>query len=169
MKEVARLLNDLRSAGVITNYALFGALAQVRYAEPVATVDADVLVVVPSPDRLDVLSPIHHFCSDRGYRAEGEAVRVGAWPVQFVPLFSDLTREAVEEADEVDFEGEPLRVVRPDHLAVIALAVGRPKDFLRILALLEAGSTSRHELTRLATRHGLSAARQRFATRFLDA
>lgn len=37
MKELVRLLNDMREAGVIGNYALFGAVAQMRYAEPVAT------------------------------------------------------------------------------------------------------------------------------------
>ena len=51
MKALAQLLNDMRSAGVVQEYALFGAIAQMRYTEPVATVDADVLVVVPSPDR----------------------------------------------------------------------------------------------------------------------
>ena len=45
MKEVATLLNDLRGERVITEYALFGAVAQMRYTEPVATLDADVLEV----------------------------------------------------------------------------------------------------------------------------
>lgn len=57
MKGLARLLNDMREVGVIPNYALFGAVAQMRYAEPVATLDADVLVVVPGGERLDVLNP----------------------------------------------------------------------------------------------------------------
>ena len=51
MKELAQLLNDMRDAGVILNYALFGAVAQMRYTEPVATLDANVLVAVPSPER----------------------------------------------------------------------------------------------------------------------
>jgi hypothetical protein len=75
----------MRDAGVISDYALFGAAAQMRHAEAVATLDADVLVAVPSPDRLDVLRPIYEYCRSRGYPPEGEAVRIGAWPVQFVP------------------------------------------------------------------------------------
>ena len=113
------LLNDLRAAGVITNNALFGAIAQMRYTEPVVTLDADVLVAVPAPDRFDVRAAIYPFCADRGYRAEGEAVRVGAWPVQFVPVISPLTGEAVEQAETADFEGVKLRVIRADRLAVI--------------------------------------------------
>jgi hypothetical protein len=78
MKDVATLLNDLRGERVIREYALFGAVAQMRYTEPVATLNADVLVVVPSPERLDVLAPIYDFCVRRGYALEGESVRVGA-------------------------------------------------------------------------------------------
>jgi len=65
MRDLAQLLNELRSAGVIENYALFEAVAQMRYTEPVATLDADVLVVVPAPDRLDLLGEIYVFCAKR--------------------------------------------------------------------------------------------------------
>ena len=34
MKKLAQLLNEMVDAGVITDYALFGALAQIRYTEP---------------------------------------------------------------------------------------------------------------------------------------
>ena len=84
VKAVAQLLNALQSSGLVQGYALFGAMAQMRYTEPVATLHADVLVAVSQPDRLDVLGDIYAFCSARGYLPEGEAVRVGAWPVQFV-------------------------------------------------------------------------------------
>ncbi len=168
MKELAQLLNTMQSSGVIQGYALFGAIAQMRYTEPLATLDADVLVAVSSPDRVDVLSGLYAFCASRGYQPEGEAIRVGAWPVQFVPVFSPLTCEAMEQAETADFEGIPFRVVRADYLAVIALSVGRPKDYARILALLESGSIRREDIQRLAGRHGLADAWQRFEKRFLD-
>ncbi len=168
MKNVAELLNEMRAAGVIIDYALFGAVAQIRYTEPVATLDADVLVVVPSVERLDILKPIYEFCAEKGYGVEGETVLVGNWPVQFIPIFSPLTREALEAADTVEFEGVPFRVVRADYLAVIALSVGRAKDFARILALLEAGSITSEGIPILAERHGLSDAWRRFKERFLN-
>ena len=114
MKELAQLLNEMRSAGVIQDYALFEAAAQMRYTEPVATLDADVLVAVPMPSRVDVLAGIYEFCSQKGLEPEGEAIRVGAWPTQFVPVFSPLTREALEQAETADFDGLPFRVVRAD-------------------------------------------------------
>lgn len=167
MKDVARLLNELRASGVIINYALFGATAQMRYTEPVATLDAGVLVAVPMPDPLDVLGPVHAFSTARGFQPEGEAIRVGAWPVQFIPVFDPLTEEAMEQAETVDFEGEPLRVVRAGHLAAIALKAGRAKDFARILALLEGKSVTPGEIAELAGRHGLLEVWSRFKSRFL--
>ena len=46
MKTVIELLNAMKQAGVIQDYAVFGAMAQMRYTEPVATLDADVLVLL---------------------------------------------------------------------------------------------------------------------------
>ncbi len=168
MKDVARLLNAMREAGVVRNYALFGAAAQMRYTEAVATLDADVLVGVPTSDRLDVLAPIYDFCQSKGYSPEGEAVRVGAWPVQFVPVFSELTEEALATAETADFDGEPFRVVDAVHLTVIALATGRAKDFTRIIALLD-GTVTLEQVAALAARHGLGDAWSRFLERFGDA
>ena len=168
MKQFAQLLNEMQVAGVIENYALFGAMAQMRYTEAVATLDAYVLIAVASPERMDVLAGVYDFCARRGFSPEGDAVQVGAWPVQFVPAFSALTEEALKHADTADFEGVPFRVVRADYLATIALSVGRAKDYARILALLESSSATREEIARLAANHGLSEAWRRFEARFGD-
>ena len=158
----------MQAAGVITSYALFGAMAQMRYTEAVATLDADVLIAVPSDGRLDILKPIYEFCARKGYQPEGEAVRVGAWPVQFIPVFSSLTKEALDHSVIADFEGVPLRVVSAEYLAVIALSVGRAKDFTRILALLESGKITQEGMALLTGQHGLSLAWDRFKKRFLN-
>jgi len=156
------------SAGVITDYAVFGAVAQMRYTEAVSTMDADILVAVPPGSGLDILRPIHDFCTARGYRAEGEAIRIGDWPVQFIPAFSPLTEDAMQKAQVAEIEGVPLRVVRADHLALIALSTGRPKDFARILAMIESGSIDLAGLEPLAAQHGLSTQLMRFKARFLE-
>jgi len=168
VREIAQLLNEMRAAGVITNYALFGAIAQMRYTPPVATLDADFLVALPSPDRLDLLAPIYQYCRERGLEPEGETIRVGAWPVQFVPAFSPVTEEAMETAEVADFEGVPLRVVRADYLAVIALSTGRGKDYARLLSLLESGNVTPEEIAKLASRFDLLSAWTRFSERFLN-
>jgi len=166
MDKVAGLLSDMVKAGVIKDYAVFGAVAQMRYTEAVATLDADILVAVPEPDALDLLSPIYAFCRERGYQPDGEAIRVGDWPVQFIPAFSKLTEDAIREAETGDVEGVPLRVVRADYLAVIALSVGRAKDFARILALRESGTVTDKEISALANHHDLTAEWQSFLGKF---
>ena len=168
MQRVARLLLDMVSAGVITDYAVFGAVAQMRYTEAVSTMDADILIGLSERPGLDILKPIYDYCVSKGYSPEGEAVRVGDWPVQFIPAFSPLTAEAMREAEIVEIEGVPLRVVSANYLALIALSTGRPKDYARVLALVESGSVSLDGLVHLAKQHGLSGHLQRFIARFQE-
>ncbi len=169
MKEVAKLLNRMVEEEAILDYAVFGAVAQMRYTEAVATFDADILVAVSKPEAIGVLGPIYAFCKALGYLPEGEAIRVGAWPVQLIPAFDSLTEEAIREAETADLEGTHIRVVRADYLAVIALSVGRAKDFARILALREVGAVKDVEISALAKRHGLADAWTRFLERFNEA
>ena len=168
MKAVARLLNDMLAAGIVHDYAVFGAVAQMRYTDAVATMDADILVGLPAGPGLIQLGPIYDFCRGRGYLPEGEAIRVGNWPVQFIPAFDDLTREAMQNAETGEVDDEPIRVVRAIDLALIALSVGRAKDHARILALLECGAVTRTELAAAAESHGMSAKWLNFQTRFPD-
>ena len=79
-----------------------------------------------------------------------------------------LTEEAVARAETADFDGAPFRVVGAVYLAVIAISVGRAKDFARVLALLESGAVTRADMGALAGRHGLADAWARFSRRFLD-
>jgi len=168
MEKVAKLLEEMKASGVIQDYALFGAVAQMRYTEPVATLDADVLFVLRNEAGLDALSPIYSFCRKHGHFPEGEAIRVGNWPVQFIPAFSPLTEEAVREAEAGEIAGFSIRVVKAIHLAVIALSVGRSKDHLRILSLIEAGAVQEEALRELAARHNLTSQWSVFKKRFLD-
>jgi hypothetical protein len=167
MKNIADLLNEMLQAGIVRNYAIFGAVAQMRYTEAVVTMDLDVLVDTPNPESLACLSPIYEFCQARGYLPEGEAIRVGDWPVQFIPAFDDLSQEAMECAEETDLDGDPIRVVKADYLAAMALKTGRAKDKTRILALLEAKAVTPDDLATLATHHQLVPQWTRFKTQFL--
>ena len=168
MKKVAQLLEELKVSGIIVDYALFGAVAQMRYTEPVATFDADVLVLLSGDAGIDALGPIYNFCKKRGHVPEGEAILVGNWPVQFIPVFSPLTEEAVRKAETGEIAGTAVQVVRASHLAVIALSVGRPKDHLRILTLIEAGAVREKEIQELAARHNLTPQWLVYKRRFFD-
>lgn len=58
--------------------------------------------------------------------------------------------------------------MRADYLAVMALDVGRAKDHLRILALLEAQSVRPEGLASLAAKYGLAEKWAKFERRYLD-
>ena len=105
-----------------------------RYTEAVVTMDAAVLIVTQQQGSIDERSPLYEFRTSRGYAPEGEAIRIGDWPVQFIPAFNPLTVGAVREAETGEIDGVPIRVVRADFLAAMVLSTGRPKDFARILA-----------------------------------
>jgi hypothetical protein len=55
MEKVAVLLNEMVEQGIIADYAVFGAVAQMRYTEAVVTLDADILVAVTEPDKLEAI------------------------------------------------------------------------------------------------------------------
>jgi hypothetical protein len=103
-----------------------------------------------------------------GHDPEGESIRVGNWPVQFIPVFDAVTNEAIAEAETGDIDGASVRVVRADYLAVIALSAGRNKDYLRVLSLLDSKAVSEKEISSLAAKHDLSAKWKSYKERFLD-
>ncbi len=168
MKKVAELLNRMVEEGVITDYAVFGAVAQMRYTESVATMDAGILVSIPSDDDLVVITPIYDFCASLGYLPEGDAIRVGVWPVQFIPSFNQLTKDAMIHAEYTEIDSIGIRVVQADYLAVIALSVGRNKDFLRILSLLESDSVTVEAVSILAEKYSFHEEWLDFKKRFID-
>ena len=167
MRELIELIDEMLNAHILQNYAVFGALAQMRYTEAVVTMDADILIGVEDDD-IAVLSPIYTFCKDRGYLPEGEAIRVGAWPVQFIPVFDTLSMDAMKYAERAEVDGFAVRVVRADYLAVMALQVGRAKDRLRVLALLESEAVTAEEIAKLANQYELNKKWIDFREKFLN-
>jgi len=108
VKALAQLLNDMRSGGVIDDYALFGATAQMRYTEPVATLVADVLVAVPSSSEgLDVMSGIYEFCA-------GRARKLLSWPekIRMVEGIRESARQLRAMRDEREEDRERTRIHR---------------------------------------------------------
>ncbi|HYH85681.1 MAG TPA: hypothetical protein VEX60_09370, partial [Pyrinomonadaceae bacterium] len=116
-------------AGVIEQYAIGGAVAAIYYLEPFDTSDLDIFVQVNAAGSdLTMLAPIYEYLTARGYEAQGEFINDEEFPVQFLPVFSPLTEEALSEAHTIKFARVTTRVMRPEHLVAIMLDTGRPKD-----------------------------------------
>jgi hypothetical protein len=142
--------------GVIEQYAIGGAVAAIFYIEPINTNDLDVFFhVKDSSFGLDVLAPLYEYLSGLGYNAQGEAIDIAGWPVQFLPIFNPLLEEAIEQAKEVRFQRTKTRVMRAEHLVAIMLQTGRLKDHARIVQFMEHEVVDQGRLIDILGRHRL--------------
>jgi len=155
MEEIVRILNLLVDEGLILNYAIGGGIATLFYTKPFTTVDVNVFALLGPKAGLVDLGPIYARLRDLGYREDGQYVRIGDFPVQLLVPPSDLEVEAVREADTREIGGNQGRVFRPEYLVAIYLSVYRPKDRVRIEALLNSPSLNHGNLRKLIERYRL--------------
>jgi hypothetical protein len=177
MKQTLNVLNAMEADGIIGRYALAGAVAAYNYIEPTVTDDLDILVAFRRPSgqgtaNVITLAPIFSYLKAKGYdEFRKEGIVVEGWPVQFLPVADALDAEALAEAEDIDLlidgpQGSVrTRVLRPEHLAAIALRVGRPKDLVRITQFLEENAVEHPALCKVIERHGLRHAWQSFCNR----
>ena len=156
MEKTLQVLNALEQDGIISRYAIGGAMAATFYAEPVLTLDLDIFVVLPeTAGGLLTLTPLYTDLRRRGYPETGECVLIEGIPVQFLPAYNALLEEALAEARETLYERTPTRVLRAEHLVAIALQTGREKDHERIRVLKEQAPLDSAYLAAVLARHGL--------------
>jgi hypothetical protein len=118
----------------------------------------DVFVFLdPAPGSLLVsLEPVFNRLKELGFdEFEEEGLLVHGFPVQFLSASPGLESEAVDSAMSVSWDLHRMRVMRPEHLAAIALTVGRPKDRARLVYLVELPEFDRERFSDILRRHGL--------------
>jgi hypothetical protein len=165
MEKTLQVLNALERDGVISRYAIGGAMAATFYAEPVLTFDLDVFVLLPqATGGLISLGPLYEALRRQGYSEEGECVLIEGVPVQFLPAFNALLEEALTEARETLYEQTPTRVLRAEHLAAVAVQTGREKDRERVRLLRAQATLDSAYLGGVLARHGLETAWNRWTT-----
>jgi len=154
MEKALRVIEEMARLGIIKAYAIGGGIAATYYIEPVLTYDLDIFFIPPR-EGLDELAPIYEFARSRGYVDQAEALLIEGFPVQFIPAYNDLVREAVAEAATLKYRDTEAKVVKAEFLAAIALQTGRAKDRERVVRLLEADVIDRALLARILETHGL--------------
>jgi hypothetical protein len=169
IQEVIKRINQMQVDGVIERYAVGGAIGATFYLEPAATLDIDIFVnFQPAQGSLIVSpEPIFDYLKARGGVMEGEYIVVAGMPVQFLPPASPLVEEALAEAVEKDIEGTAVRVFTAEHLAAIALQVGRGKDKARVVQFVEEGALDMPLFETILSRHGLIDRWEQFRHQFL--
>ncbi|MFM8720259.1 MAG: hypothetical protein ACKOFH_12145 [Chthoniobacterales bacterium] len=82
--------------------------------------------------------------------------------MQFIVASSPLESEALQQAQVERWEDKQMRVMRPEHLAALAMQTGRPKDRARVVYLLSLPQFNRAVFEEIAQRHGLASVWQRW-------
>lgn len=150
-------IERLKNEGVVKDYAIGGAMALVFWSEPIPTFDLDVFVILAAESKLVSLTPIYDWARRNGYREEAEHIIIAGMPVQVIPVHNRLAEEAVASAARLDFEGQPVRVIRPEYLIALYLepAARSGKRLERVAALLEEGDVDRELLDTVLKRYDL--------------
>ena len=137
LADVFAVLNSLKDAQAIEEYAIAGAMAFLFYTEPVRTYDLDVFVFLPPQSGLLItMEPLYRILRERSYAFDAEHVMIYGTPVQFLPAYNALSEEAVREAILHDYDGVPVRVIRPEHLIALAFQTGGAHRRIRAESLL---------------------------------
>jgi len=155
MEKALKVIEEITRQGIIKAYAIGGGIAATYYIEPVLTYDLDIFFI-PAKEGLDALMPIYEYARERGFSAQAEAILIEGFPVQFIPAYNDLVREAVENAATLKYRDVEAKVVTAEFLAAIALQTGRAKDRERVIRLLEEADIDRAALAGILASFGLA-------------
>jgi hypothetical protein len=155
--EAVVALNDMKAEGVVSDYAVGGAMALIFWSEPTATFDLDVFVLLEQVGILVSLESIYSWARARGYPLEAEHILISGVPVQVIPAHNDLAVNAVLNAADLDYEGERIRVIRPEYLIAMYLeeTVRTRKRLERVATLLDEGNLDLALLEKLLERYNL--------------
>jgi hypothetical protein len=152
------VINRMKGEAVLTDYAVGGAMALIFWTEPVPTFDLDVFVLLPGADAVLVsLDSIYRWAELNGYTVEKEHIVIEGIPVQFIPSHNALADEAIAQAETLDYEGVPIRVMRPEHLIALSLepSARTAKRLQRVAALRDEPSVDAERLRSILQRYNL--------------
>ncbi len=156
MERTLQVLNELERDGVLSRYAIGGAMGATFYIEPLLTFDLDIIVLLPETQGgLLTLAPLYKALRAKGYEEEGECVVIEGVPVQFLPAYNTLLEEALRDAREMPYQALSTRVLRVEHLVAICLQTGRAKDRERVRILREQAVLDSAYLSGILRRHQL--------------
>lgn len=172
IKGTIATINQMQVDRVIGQYAIGGAVAATFYTEPIDTADLDIFITLEAPEGqlLITLDPIYEYLRSRGFpnNDKGDVVIFGS-PVQFLPVGGNtLITEALAQSKVFDIDGVAARAFSAEHLAAIALKLGRPKDKIRLPLLLQSTGFNDAAFSSILARHGMTDAWASFKRRFLD-
>lgn len=131
-------------------HAFGGALALAYYAEPRGTADIDVNVFVPEAEAREALRPLLEIGAAAGEHTleradvEGQTRLVlDGTPIDLFFSYDPFHDAAQRDVRRVPFAGDAIPILAAEHLVVCKVVFDRPRDWVDIEAILEAGTRMR--------------------------
>lgn len=157
MKQTIQVINKLKMKGVIKDYAIGGAVASFFYLEATLTEDLDIFIEIESTEKgILTLSSLYKSLEDEGYNEfQKEGIIIDKWPVQFLPVSTELEREALRNARQEIIEGVSVKVFSSEYLMAICLTVGRAKDKIRFEQFYNEKCYDEEKFIDIISRHNL--------------
>lgn len=135
MIEALKIINTLKKAGLIKDYAIGGGYALNYYLEPILTFDLDIFILI---DTEKDYFELYKYFRNKRYKIENVYILIGGLPVQFLPSYiSPLIEEAIRKAKRIKIEDQYAKILSVEYLIGTFLSAFRPKDKMVIPQLLE--------------------------------
>lgn len=162
MEKTIKIIKELQKEGLIKKYAVGGGIATIFYVEPILTYDLDIFfiplsegVLTEEQKELITLSPIYDWFRKKGYKSDKEHIIIEGVPVQFIPVYNELIKDAIEDAVEVKYKNTMIIILKAEYLLAIMLQTFRPKDKERIIKLIDETKIDNIFLTNILQKHKL--------------
>ncbi|MCK4326190.1 hypothetical protein KAW55_05495, partial [bacterium] len=150
---------------LIKDYAVGGAIGALKWVELFFTSNLDIFIIpVKETEKLINLSPVYEYLKKKGYYWKGQWIIIEEVPVYFIPADA-LGKEAVENAEETEYEGIKTKVITPEYLIALFLKAGRDKDVRKIEMLLEQAKVDTGKLDKILEEYGLTSKFVKFKKR----
>ena len=156
MEKAIKVINEMQAQGIIKKYAVGGAVAAIFYIETILTYDLDIFIIpTEESENLLALSPVYNYLKGKGYNPQQEHIIIEGIPVQFLPGYNDLVKEAVDNAAPMKYKDTIANVLTPEYLLAIMVQTSRPKDKQRIIKFLDEGNVNEPHLDEILKNHKL--------------
>jgi len=154
VENTLKVIKVLKNKKVILDYAIGGGIAVLYYIEPLLTYDLDIFFV-PIEESIDVLAPINKYLKEKGYKTQREHIIIEGVPTQFIPVYNELVREAVQNSTEVKYGKMRTKVLGLEYLIAVMLQTYRAKDRERIIKIFEEVRIDQKFLKKLLKKYNL--------------
>ncbi len=135
MIKTIKIINHLKKASLIKDYAIGGGYAVNYYLEPILTYDLDVFIWLDTEKDFSVL---YEYFRNKKYKIENVYVMIGDIPVQFLPTYiNPLIEEGVRKGKRIRINGVPAKILKVEYLIATLLMAYRPKDRIIIPQLFK--------------------------------